>query len=1284
MKILHTADWHIGEYKGPEKNGVNLRGKDIEKCLDALIKAARNEHPDLIVVSGDIFNVAKLWSDRALPEVDTAIAAIMALSKVAPACVLRGTPNHDGDGQFKLISRFFAENPRVTIFVRPEVKVIETADGKINVAALPGFDRGIFRAQGEGLDRQQESECLSRMLGNVIQGLRAQCDSSLPSVLLAHYTVAGANMESGQTAFMVQGDPVLTGDMLDAAGFNLVALGHIHRPQKVQSTSCSTYYSGAINALNFNDEGQQRGFYLHDLEKDEHRFVKLPYREFQTIRLDADDINSLNLGDVAGASKNWRGKVTDKIVRVLYSCTDEQEKALNKADLANAIYLDGAFYVGDILPENVVIRANTTVLAENGEPEDNLKAYLTENGCPSEQMEKILTAARPIIEKALAESPAAKLHGVFEPLSIEVKNYRNYAEETFDFSSVSFCTVNGQNGAGKSSLFTDAILDCLFEEPREGTNTGWIRNADTAKSGSITFSFRIGKHTFRVIRTRTKKSARVTLNIAEYIDGEWVNRSKEKVADTQAEIRSILGMDSTTLKSCALIMQDGYGLFLESDKETRMSILSNILGIAIYKDMESIAHDKAADTERERRRLLDESETLKATLQDEQELSEKIHTAEGGISESNVKLESLAKETDLLKLKLHASQEAAGRAKIIRERIKSAADKKTSLLSQKNNQETIKGKANDLLSQRNSILTGVKRYKVLLEKEKSLISSAAAYNAKNSEWTRVHNQLSDLLITSNSREYEKQNLLNSVKSIDSNMQGEAKLRAKAEKCGAEKNRLNQMESAAALYIRLSSQISNMEKEFAKQHATFREEAGIRAEKFNALAEKAKLLQNAGCVDLSNAHCMFLMDAQKAVAGLTYYKITCKAWKTTQLAKLSMLKADIKTLEKKRAGLSYDEEKLKAQRSAVSSLQEVEKRLTELSESKKRRSIFENRLNAISAEDEKNKEKLDTLKSQDKTLEAECTGLYDEAAKAKAVQAEIKSLEHFTEDEKQIPVAEEQLHTAAERIKAIDTEIDELDTAIKSAEQEYSAEMLTASKENEFKTQLDLTESIVSDLHKKIEQLTLEIGGYKQTLESQQKVKDSISEKQKQIRELAEQGVILEELKKAFSRDGVPHNIVKSVLPALTSMANSILGQMSAGNMSIRFQTEKLLKSNAAKEVETLEVLIEEDGRVLPYRSRSGGEKVKAALAVILTLAELKNSRTGVQLGMLFIDEPPFLDEEGVQAYCDALEAISRRNRQIKVMAITHDPAMKARFSQSIDIVKDAGGSHVRENLRMIA
>lgn len=74
--------------------------------------------------------------------------------------------------------------------------------------------------------------------------------------------------------------------------------------------------------------------------------------------------------------------------------------------------------------------------------------------------------------------------------------------------------------------------------------------------------------------------------------------------------------------------------------------------------------------------------------------------------------------------------------------------------------------------------------------------------------------------------------------------------------------------------------------------------------------------------------------------------------------------------------------------------------------------------------------------------------------------------------------------------------------------------------------------------------------------------------------------------------------------------------------------------------------------------------------------KLRPQPPGIQLGMLFIDEPPFLDDDGTQAYVDSLEAIRQRYPDVKVMAITHDDAMKARFNQSVTVIKTEEGSKV--------
>ena len=92
--------------------------------------------------------------------------------------------------------------------------------------------------------------------------------------------------------------------------------------------------------------------------------------------------------------------------------------------------------------------------------------------------------------------------------------------------------------------------------------------------------------------------------------------------------------------------------------------------------------------------------------------------------------------------------------------------------------------------------------------------------------------------------------------------------------------------------------------------------------------------------------------------------------------------------------------------------------------------------------------------------------------------------------------------------------------------------------------------------------------------------------------------------------------------------------MTGGTMGVEFVMERTVKGKDGDKA-TLDVLINEYGKTtLPYASKSGGEKVKTSLAVILALAEIKTSAAGIQLGMLFIDEPPFLDEDGTQAYSD--------------------------------------------------
>ena len=737
MKILATGDWHIGSFKGPEKDGVNLRSLDTQKCLEEMLRVAEIETPELALVSGDIFDRAEIWQGRSHKEVLQARNIIMRLARFCgKVIVMRGTPNHDSAEAFGELQAHFELVPNVEIVITPQVIRTE----KFDIAVLPGFDRGTFRAKFPGLGKEEEHEKLTQELANAVLGLKAQCEPGKKSILMSHYTIPGCNSESGQVMMLTQFEPVLLPESLIAADFDLIAMGHIHRPQKLPNVD-NCYYCGAINSITFNDEGQERGFWIHEYTEDGWKavFHQTPYREFVTFHFTDTDITAINFGHLDEVAFNWwryNGGVNDRIVRILYTCSSEKGKALNTALVEKALYDDGAFYVAGILPEKVEEAVDRNDLSGTTDPEENLRQYLADKQFPDEQIQDLILKARPIIAQAEAGMSMAAGTGAFEPVEIEVKNYRNYEEERFSFEDISFCTINGQNGAGKSSLFMDAIIDCLYEEPREGELTGWIRNDETARSGSIIFTFRIGEKTFRVTRTRAR-SGKGTLNLSELVDGEWRDRSKEKYKDTQTEIVNILGMDSLTFKSCALIMQDQYGLFLQASKEDRMVILGNLLGLGVYEAMNRIAADKAREFGAKTRELKQEIEIHAATIRNHGDPETELEHKKSELQVKSESAREVTGERDRKNVELLSLQEAQERCNKLSEAISLLTAKKAATETNRGTQEGIIHSCETVLATEQTVMEKAGRYRELEARKGELAAAVALFGTKQDEERRT-------------------------------------------------------------------------------------------------------------------------------------------------------------------------------------------------------------------------------------------------------------------------------------------------------------------------------------------------------------------------------------------------------------------------------------------------------------------------------------------------------------------------------------------------------------------
>lgn len=1288
MKIYHSGDWHIGNFKGPEREGVNLRSLDTRRCLEFMAERAEQERPELVLVPGDIFHTGKTWSDRCCDEVVTAIEIITRLAAVSGhVVIMKGTPNHDGDGQFKVLEAHFSSFHNVHIVVNPEVIQTEYAD----IAVLPGFDRGVYRAKFPGLGKEEENEVFSQELGKIVMGLRAQCRGDRPAILMAHYTVPGCNTESGQSQLLTQFEPIIPPEALSATNYDLVALGHIHRPQLVPGSD-NIYYSGSINANNFNDEGQERGFWIHHAEQGafghegmvftDSEFVKTPYREFTTFRFtDADiaEIISGYMDEVAMNYWRWNGAVANKIVRVLYECSAEKKKAFNENIVANALYEDGAFWVAGVTPERIEASADRTDLSRETDPEVNLKAYLEEKGMDREDIERLILKARPIIAEALAAETGAAFSGMFVPIEIEVKNYRAYAEEKFSFEDIQFCTINGQNGAGKSSLFMDAIIDCIYEEPREGKSTSvkvpWLRNDEGVRSGYIAFTFSIGGKVYRITRTRAK-SGKGTLNIAELVAGEWEDRSQEKFNDTQADIEQLIGVDSMTFKSCALIMQDQYGLFLQAKKEERMVILSNLLGLGIYSSMEALAKDQSADYNRriagKKQTIKVQSDNILAFGKPDEELAEAKEDLRG--VESSVQIKKL--ELQNANLHLGTMRAAEERYHTIMRDIASMENKKRVAESGKSAEDATVQACDKVLAEESVILENAGKYRSLVEQEKELIEGSAVYEAKSAELDRINGQISEAeKVIADYRQTltEYQSRLKSTEPQES----QEEIKSKAEEYQAKKKLLDSMYVLSRRATDLQDKRSRCAWALDSKKAYFNEqERALLAEK-SSLRKRMELLENSGCIDMEKASCRFLADALQAKAEFELYPQKLEALAEERDKALEALEKEVEAVDIEIRKLNFSEEKLDALQGECSSLEIYTEKLREMERRESQIALIKARIEGIQLNIGNTEKNLSELKSRALEAESEKRKYAESYLEHEKIRNRMKELKIWLQKENEIPVIRERRGNAERRAKELSEEIQLLEAELKEKYEQAEKAKKAAVGVVEAEQQVKNIQMEIANLEQRAKEIQVKIGGFEQRLREIQRMKQSIAVIQAEIADMAEDAADYDTLKLSFSQDGIPHQIIRTILPKLSNVANNILGQMTGGQLGVDFVTEKILKSNNKKEVVTLDIFIEEYGKSsLPYLSKSGGEKVKSSLSVILALAEIKATTAGVQFGMLFIDEPPFLDSEGVQAYCDALETIQERYGNIKIMAITHDPTMKARFPQNLDVIKTDKGSKV--------
>ncbi|MBN2258782.1 MAG: hypothetical protein JW704_13355 [Anaerolineaceae bacterium] len=166
------------------------------------------------------------------------------------------------------------------------------------------------------------------------------------------------------------------------------------------------------------------------------------------------------------------------------------------------------------------------------------------------------------------------------------------------------------------------------------------------------------------------------------------------------------------------------------------------------------------------------------------------------------------------------------------------------------------------------------------------------------------------------------------------------------------------------------------------------------------------------------------------------------------------------------------------------------------------------------------------------------------------------------------------------------------------------------------------------------------------------------------------------LERAFGKDGVPALLIEQALPDIEAQANQILDQLSDGNMTVRFSTQRDYKDKARDDKrETLDIIISDANGTRDYEMYSGGETFRINFAIRMALSKVLAQRAGARLQTLVIDEGfGSQDEAGRQHLIEAINTI--RPDFARILVITHMEELKDVFPTRIEVEKTPQGSKI--------
>lgn len=268
MRIIHTADWHLGQFFYTKS-----RAAEHQAFLDWLLEQAEAQQADAIIVAGDIFDTGSPPSyARELYN-----RFIVRLQPTGCQLIVLGG-NHDSVAMLNESRELLAcLNTRVIAAagddIAGQVLLLNQRDGQPGalLCAIPFLrPRDILHSQSGQSGREKQLSLLEAIAGHYQQcwqealARREALGVTLPIIATGHLTTLGVTKSDAVRDIYIGTLDAFPADAFPPADY--IALGHIHRAQRIANSE-HIRYSGSPIPLSFDELGKEKSVFLVDFSQ---------------------------------------------------------------------------------------------------------------------------------------------------------------------------------------------------------------------------------------------------------------------------------------------------------------------------------------------------------------------------------------------------------------------------------------------------------------------------------------------------------------------------------------------------------------------------------------------------------------------------------------------------------------------------------------------------------------------------------------------------------------------------------------------------------------------------------------------------------------------------------------------------------------------------------------------------------------------------------------------------------------------------------------------------------